>query len=187
MEFIEWIMSIDLTVVRFIREHISNGFLNVLMPAITLFGEAGIVPIATALIMMFFKKTRKAGITMACALALGFIIGNLGLKNIVARPRPYTVDSHVKLLVGELSDYSFPSGHTLATFECAVCLLINKFKKTGIAALVIACLVAFSRIYLYVHYPTDVIAGAILGTAFAFVSYAIVNKIYSKLKKDIVL
>ena len=98
MEFFEWIQGIDLTFVRFVRENLSNGFLDVLMPIVTLFGEAGIVPIVLALIMMFFKKTRKAGITIACSLAMGFIIGNLVLKNIVARPRPYSVDTDVVLL-----------------------------------------------------------------------------------------
>ena len=183
MEFFEWIQGIDLTFVRFVRENLSNGFLDVLMPIVTLFGEAGIVPIVLALIMMFFKKTRKAGITIACSLAMGFIIGNLVLKNVVARPRPYSVDTDVVLLINKLSDFSFPSGHTLATFECSVCLLLNKFKKSGIAALAIAVLVAFSRVYLYVHYLTDILAGAILGTAFAFVSYKIVEKVYLKFAK----
>lgn len=183
MEFIEWIQSVDLSAVRFVRDNIANEVLDVIFRIITLFGEAGIVPIVLAVVMMFFRKTRKAGIVMGCSLALGFLIGNLALKNIVARPRPYSVDTHIKLIVGELGDYSFPSGHTLATFECAVCLLLNKFKRAGIAALIIAVLVAFSRVYLYVHYPTDVIAGSILGTAFAFASYAIVSAVYSKFVK----
>lgn len=183
MAFFEWIQSVDLTVVRFVRENLANGFLDFLMPLITLFGEAGIVPIVLSLVMMFFKKTRKAGITIACSLAFGFIIGNLALKNIVARPRPYSVDTDVILLINKLSDYSFPSGHTLATFECAVCLLLNKFRKIGIIAIVIATLVALSRVYLYVHYPTDVIAGSVLGTLFAFVSYVIVSKVYSAVQK----
>lgn len=183
MEFFEWIQNADLTAVRFVREYISNGFLDVVMPIITLFGEGGIVPIVLSIVMMCFRKTRKAGIMIGCSLFLGFMIGNLALKNIIARPRPYSVDTDAALLIDKLSDYSFPSGHTLASFECAVCLLLNKYKKTGSIALAIAVLVAFSRVYLYVHYPTDVVCGALLGTAFAFVSYFIVNKIYSKIVK----
>ena len=154
------------------------------MPIITLFGEDGIFWIAVTLFMLIFKKTRKTGFVMALSLIFGLVVGNLTLKPLVARERPYTIDTHVKMLIDGLSDYSFPSGHTLACFECAVSLVLCRYKKWGSAALALAFLVAFSRIYLYVHYPTDVIVGAILGTAFAFCAYYIVNKAYKKYEKS---
>ena len=100
------------------------------------------------------------------------------IKNVVARTRPYEY-REIELLVKKLSDYSFPSGHTLASFEASVCIFIRN-KKWGIPALVLAFLIAFSRLYLYIHFPSDVLAGALLGTAFAIAATLTVNKIYKK-------
>ncbi len=184
MGFFDWIQGIDLSAVRFVREYVSCAFLDFVMPIITLLGEDGIFWIAVTILMLIFRKTRKCGFVMALSLIFGLLVGNLTLKPLVARPRPYSIDTDVKLLIDGLSDYSFPSGHTLACFEAAVSLLVCRYKKAGAAALVAAFLVAFSRVYLYVHYPTDVIAGAVLGTIFAFVSCYIVNKIYDKVQKS---
>lgn len=184
MSFFEWIQSIDLSAVRFIREHFACELLDFLMPLITLLGEGGIFWIAATLIMLVFKRTRKTGFVMALSLIFGLLVGNLTLKPIVARPRPYTLDSGVQLLIDGLSDYSFPSGHTLCCFEASVSLLLCGYKGWGSAALVSAFAVAFSRLYLYVHYPTDVIAGALLGTLFAFVSWKIVSAIYKRYEKS---
>ena len=101
------------------------------------------------------------------------------LKNIVSRIRPYDLKQDIELLIKRLSDYSFPSGHTLASFEAATVLMI-KDKRLGIPALILAILIAFSRIYLYVHYPSDVLAGILFGIAFAFLAVFIVDKIYIK-------
>lgn len=184
MNFFEFVQSMDISAVRFVREHIANAFLDFVMPIITLIGEDGIFWIVLTLFMLFFRKTRRAGFVMALSLLIGFLVGNLTLKPLIARPRPYSIDMDVNLLIEGLSDYSFPSGHTLCCFEGAVSLLLCKYKRAGTAALVAAFLVAFSRVYLYVHYPTDVVAGAILGTLFAFVSCYIVNKLYRKVQKS---
>ena len=184
MNLFDLIGNFDLGAVRFVHERISCAFLDFLMPVITLLGEEGIFWICTSVLLLCFKKTRKAGFVMALSILLGFLVGNLTLKPLVARTRPYSVDTYVNLLVKPLSDYSFPSGHTLVCFEGAVSLLACRYKKWGIAALAAAILVAFSRVYLYVHYPTDVLAGALLGSLFAVVSCYVVNKIYKRAKKS---
>lgn len=158
-------------------------FLDFLMPIITLFGEGGIFWIAIAVILLIIPKTRKIGLTMGIALALGFLTGNIVLKNLVGRIRPYDLNPNFELLVERLHDYSFPSGHTLASFEASVAIFLYN-KKFGIAAIVLAVLIAFSRLYLYVHYPTDVLTSVILGTAFAIISFIIVKKIYEKANKN---
>ena len=184
MNFFEWIQGVDLSAVRFVREFLSCSFLDFLMPIVTLIGEGGILWIAITLLLLIFKKTRKTGFVMALALIFGLLVGNLTLKPLIARPRPYSIDTDVYLLIDGLSDYSFPSGHTLACFEGAVSLLLCKCKKTGTLALIAAFVVAFSRVYLYVHYPTDVIVGAILGTLFACISFFIVKKLYQRAEKS---
>ena len=147
-----------------------------LMPIITLFGEDGIFCIAVSAILLIFPKTRKLGAQMGVALAIGFLIGNMTLKPLIARVRPYDMPGiDIELLVSSLGDKSFPSGHTLACFEAATVVLKNN-RKFGIPAMVIAVLVAFSRLYLYVHYPTDVICGAVLGILFGLAAVIIVDK-----------
>ena len=167
----------ELKILDFIKEHLSCDFLDFLMPIITKLGDGGVFWISVAVVLLITKKYRKVGAMMGVALVLGLIFGNGVLKNVVGRIRPYDLNENMKdmLLIEALSDKSFPSGHTLASFESAVVLLIND-KRLGIPAIVLASLIAFSRLYLYVHYPTDVLASIILGTAFAFLACYIVNK-----------
>ena len=120
---------------------------------------------------------------MAVALILGFIIGNIVLKNVIGRIRPYDVNTDFALLIHTLKDYSFPSGHTLCSFEGAVCIFTHN-KKWGVSALFLASLIAFSRLYLYVHYPTDVLAGIILGTLFAFAGTLFADKFFERIEKQ---
>lgn len=167
----------ELKILDFIQDKIACPLLDMVMPIITLFGDGGIFWIALAVIFLIIPKTRKTGFSMGAALLMGVIIGNLVLKNVVGRIRPYDLNTEVELLISALSDFSFPSGHTLASFEAAVVLMIRD-KRFGIPALVLAILIAFSRLYLYVHYPTDVLASIILGTAFAFLACFIVDKGY---------
>ncbi len=174
MDFFDWITQIDLNGVRFVREHMTCAFLDFVMPVVTNLGYKGILSIVLAVILIAVNKgkSRKAGLVMLTAIALGFVFGNLVLKPLVMRQRPSWIDS-VSLLVHNPSDFSFPSGHSLCAFETAVPICMYFGKKWGVVALTLALLVAFSRLYLYVHFPTDIICGALLGTAFAFVSKAI--------------
>lgn len=169
----------ELSVLDWISDHLSCSFLDAVMPAITFLGDGGWFWIAIAVGMLFFKKTRKTGLMMGVALVCGLLVGNLFLKPVVARVRPYDVNTAVQLLIEKPHDFSFPSGHTLASFEAAVVLFIREKKYIGIPALVLASLVAFSRMYLYVHYPTDILGGILMGTAFAFFGVWLVNKLWN--------
>ena len=167
-------VSFDLPILDWIQANMRNGIMDILMPLITYFGEDGIGWIAWAVILLLLKKHRKTGLGMAFALALGFVICNLTLKPMVGRIRPYDFQMEhfgitIKLLVEGLHDYSFPSGHTIASIEAAMVILLNN-RKMGIPAMILALLIAFSRLYLYVHYPTDVIASLILGVVIALIA-----------------
>ncbi len=172
----------ELSILDGIQNIFGSKFLDAVMPIITMFGDGGIFWIAIAVILLFPKKTRKVGLTMGLSLALGFLVGNLFLKNVVGRIRPYDLNPNFPLLIEKLHDYSFPSGHTLASFEASVSIFLHN-KKFGIPAIILAVLIAFSRLYLYVHYPTDVLASVILGTGFAILSFIIIKKLYEKYSK----
>lgn len=172
--------AFELQALDFIANNLKCGFLDAVMPIITKFGDAGIFWIAVSIVLLITKKYRKVGAMMGLALIFGLIVGNLTLKPLIARVRPYDMPGALfsvdNLLVDALHDKSFPSGHTLCCFEAATVLMFN-VKKLGIPALIIAILVAFSRLYLYVHYPTDVLAGIILGILFGILATFIVNKV----------
>lgn len=173
----------EIGILDFLRENLSSKLLDFLMPIITSLGNGGIFWIALAVFFLLFKKTRKMGITMGVALIIGFVVCNLVLKNVVGRIRPYDFNEGIALLIKSPSDFSFPSGHTTASFEGAVSILLYN-KKLGIVAVIIATLIAFSRLYLYVHYPTDVLFGALLGTGIAFLSSFFVKKAEERIKKN---
>ena len=172
------ITDFDFYVLDLIRENLTCDSLNFIMPGITTMGNAGIIWIFLSLCFLFSKRYRHIGILMLAGLALGAVLGNLILKPLIARPRPCWI-REVPLLISSPRDYSFPSGHTLASFTCALILL--KFHKGwGLAALFLAALMGFSRLYLYVHFPTDVIAGGIIGTATGISTCMIYQKLKSK-------
>lgn len=177
-----FITQADFAVLDWIAANLWCPFLDFLMPLITTLGDHGIFWIAVALLLLIFPKTRKTGAMMGVAMVLGLLVGNVTLKPLVGRIRPYDIKPVADLLVEKLSDFSFPSGHTLVCFEAATVLMIRARKPWGIAALVAAFLVAFSRLYLYVHYPTDVLAGMLLGTLFGFCGVWIVDGVVRRWK-----
>ncbi|MCR4781169.1 MAG: phosphatase PAP2 family protein [Lachnospiraceae bacterium] len=157
-----------------------NPILDKVMIVITTFGKAGIFWILLTLAMLIFsKKPKKMAWTSMVALVLSVIVVNLILKNLVCRERPCWVDETVKMLVKVPKDFSFPSGHSSASFASAVSIFLYR-KKEGIAALVLATLIAVSRLYLFVHWPTDVLVGSLLGIVEAIVAYFIVRFVYDK-------
>ncbi len=173
----------EFSVLNWIQETFKSPFMDKFMTYVTMLGDAGLFWIICAVICLCFKKTRKMGLTVGMALIIGLIIGNGFLKNVFFRTRPYDCAGYEamrdSLLVEKLHDGSFPSGHTLASFEAAVAIFMYK-KPLGAAALVIASLIAFSRLYLFVHFPSDVLAGSVLGALFAVVSFYIIKALYDK-------
>lgn len=181
MDILSWLAeNFDLPILLWIESNLQSAFGDLVMPIITLFGDAGIFWIACAVILLFIPKYRKTGLAMGAALLIGLVVCNLTLKPLVARPRPYEyLAEHfgqtVVLLVETPHDFSFPSGHTIASFEAATVLLIHD-KRLGIPAMVLAVAIAFSRLYLFVHYPTDVIFSVFLGIGIAFLGDFLVKK-----------
>lgn len=172
----------ELKILFWIREHLTDPFLDTVMPYVSSLARHGEFWILVALILLCFKKTRKAGVAMGIAMACGYVVGNIGLKNLFARTRPYDV-TEVELLVAKLSDFSFPSGHTLVSFEAAAALTYYH-RRWGIAALVLAALIAYSRLYLFVHYPTDVLAGALLGIGIALAACRLTDCLWIRKKRS---
>ena len=158
------IRKFDFTILDAIQENLRSSFMDELMPKITLLGDKGIFFILVAVAMLFFKPYRQCGISCLTGLMCGVIIGNLIVKNIVRRSRPCWINDTINMLIEIPKDYSFPSGHTLSSFIAAT-VIMHYDKRLGIPALVIACAIAFSRMYLYVHFPTDIFSGIVLGIA----------------------
>ncbi|MBP5471428.1 MAG: phosphatase PAP2 family protein, partial [Lachnospiraceae bacterium] len=144
-----------------------------IMKLITHLGDTGIFWILIAIVLLFFKKTRPLGIMAGIALVVAVLINNVIIKPNVGRIRPYEVVDGLKLLIERQHDPSFPSGHSGASFAAAVVFLVKGPKKIGIPAIIMAALIAFSRLYVGVHYPTDVICGIITGTCCAIISFMI--------------
>lgn len=156
---------------------IHTPLLDKILAFITSLGNAGIIWIVLAVVLLILPKTRKTGIIVVAALLADLVLCNLILKNLVARVRPYDVNTAIAILIKKPLDFSFPSGHTAASFAAMTALFLAKMKKIWIAALVLAVLIAFSRLYFYVHYPTDVLGGAVVGILSGIIGYAIVEKI----------
>jgi len=172
--FPQWLIDFDLGIDNFIEQNLSNPFFDKVFTFITHLGDEGILWIVLALILLCFRKTRKVGIVMGMALIFGLIFGNITLKNIFQRPRPFDTPGALldgdSLLIPRPGEYSFPSGHTTSSFAAAVGIFLFN-KKWGIPALVMAALIAYSRLYVYVHFPTDILGGILLGTLCAMLAY----------------
>lgn len=173
------ITTFDFCILDFIQAHLRCAFLDYFMPLVSALGSHGEIWIFAGLLLCFTKKYRKAGILVLAGLLAGYICGNLLLKNIIARPRPCWIYPDIALLIPTPQDFSFPSGHTLSSFIGAI-LLTKTNKRFGYGAIPLAVLMAFSRLYLYVHYPTDILGGVILATVISFAVWRIGNKIFQK-------
>lgn len=175
-------------------ETLHNPITNPIFYVITTLGNAGWFWIVLAVLMLTVlpKKYKKAGLTMAIALILSLIFCNGIMKHLWVRPRAFwvvgqnfVVGNEFENLYGifnSIHDYSFPSGHSSASFAAAVSIFMWR-KKEGSAALVLAALIAFSRLYFTVHYPTDVLVGTITGALYGVAAYFIVKALMNKVPK----
>lgn len=176
----EFINNLDAQILLYIQEHIRNDTLTTFFINFTRLGNGGILWIATSLILMCFKKTRKVGFICGLSLLIGALITNVVLKNIIARTRPfYTIDELVTL-INYPKDYSFPSGHSTSWFAGGMSMFLCVKKRFSFIFLILAILMAFSRLYVGVHYTTDVICGLIIGIISAIISYFVIKALYKK-------
>lgn len=176
----------DFEILFFIKDHIRNGFLDVVVPFYTNLGDDGIIWIVLGLVMLIPKKTRKCGIMVLAALLVMLVVNNIILKNLIARPRPCATYPELVELVKIPHSYSFPSGHTVSAM-CVAFTILFQHKKLGIITLILAFLMGLSRLYVGVHFPTDVYGGIIVGALIALSVYFMEKKlspiISTKLKK----
>lgn len=156
-------------------QSLHNPWLDLVMTRITSLGDHGFIWILTGVILTCLPKTRKIGICVLLSLAAGGLLGNMILKKLIQRPRPCWIDTQVVLLIQNPKDYSFPSGHTLASLEGAVSIWLYN-RRLGVPFLFLAVLIALSRLYLFVHFPTDVVAGAVLGSLIALFVHRIMEQ-----------
>ena len=166
----------ELSILDWIAQHCHTDWLDTIMPAISQLGNSGAIWILLALGILVLSRRQKAtGFQVLLALLLSLIICNLILKNGVGRIRPFALNEAVELLIPPPGDPSFPSGHTSASFAAATVLLLTRWQGRW-AALVLAGLIAFSRLYLYVHFPTDVLGGLVAGVLCGVLAVTIWNR-----------
>ncbi len=168
------IEAFDSGVLEFFQK-LHTPVLTEILKFFTMIGEAGMIWIVVGLILFVMKRTRKYGCIVLLALLMCLLLGNGLLKNLIARPRPCWRHPEVEMLIQIPQDYSFPSGHTFSSFAAAVSLFYWK-KTYGYVAFAVAVTIALSRLYFFVHYPTDILGGALIGTVFALISIWIIEK-----------
>ena len=173
----------EASIILWIQENL-RGAMDGLWLCITHLGDEGILWIALGILLLFWKKTRPIGITVLISLLFDFLIINMSLKGIIARPRPFVVNEAIKPLITNVSPYrSFPSGHSGGSFSAMFALYRWVPKKIGIPAVILAALVALSRLYVGVHYPTDILAGCLVGFVCSFLAYRVVLLANKKLEE----
>ena len=171
-------LGFDRAVFEWVERIFDYGISGVLTPILvflTRLGDGGILWIALAIVLMLFKKTRKIGFTVAGAIICMFFFNNVFLKNFFARPRPFDLDVWKDWFVypefvTRPDSFSFPSGHASSAFAAATGLTVSKKARFIVPGYVLAALIAFSRIYVHVHYPTDVIFGALFGIVYGVIA-----------------
>ncbi len=188
----EFIVNVDVAIYQFV-DSIMSPVLNEIMTFITHLGDTpGIIWWVIGIILLIPRKTRKLGILLIGGLAVASLINNVALKNVIQRPRPYNLDPSVwenagykyvwPDLIHQSSSWSFPSGHTSTSIGAAFAMFLGCFKNKkylaiGIPTLILSFLIGFSRIYVHVHYPTDVIAGAVVGLIGGLLAYLLIVKL----------
>lgn len=171
----------EASILLFIQEYIRNSLLDPFFILITHLGDSGIIWILISVMFLCFQRTRKIAYMMIVAMLLSLLFNNLILKNWIARVRPYEAVNGLHRIIEAQSDWSFPSGHSASSFAAAVVIFKCMDKKIGIPALILALMISLSRLYVGVHYPTDVLFGIISGTCLAL----IVVRVFHQYQKNI--
>lgn len=171
------IQSIDFSILDLIQNHMRCDALDLFFKTITSLGNGGFIWIGIAIVLLCTKKNKKLGFQMLIALALGYLFGNLMIKNLVARERPFLNNPLIELIIKEPSEFSFPSGHALSSFSASFTIFIYN-KKYGLTAIIFASLIAFSRLYLYVHYPSDIIGALVLALFVTYLAKYLIQYVY---------
>ena len=177
-------MAFDWGILHWIQNTIACPFLDAVVPKLTMLGNAGIIWILAGLALLCSKKYRRQGALVLMGLLAGLLVGNIVLKNLVARSRPCWLDLSVRLLIASPTDYSFPSGHTLSS-TIAATILTKTDRRFGYAAIPLAVLIALSRLYLYVHFLSDVLIAALLGLLIGELTFRYGGSLLDKLPHKI--
>ena len=162
MAMLPYIIEIDGRILLWIQDFLRFDWLNPIVLSITKLGDAGTVWIVLTALLLLWKKYRKTGGAMATALLLGYLATNLLLKNLVMRPRPFDAIPQLEALV-HAGGWSFPSGHSTSSMAASIVMFRQLPRRVGIPARALGILICLSRLYVGVHYPTDVLCGALIG------------------------
>ena len=165
-----------------IQENLRRDWLNPVMNFITNLGNEGIFWIALIVLLFFFKKTRKIALCAAVSMILTLVLVNIVLKPVVARTRPYVLLENLTFITKQPGDFSFPSGHSAHALAASWVMFRMMKKKYGVPLLILGILIALSRLYVGVHFPTDVIAGCACGMVMAEIAMMIGSKLKLKAK-----
>ena len=175
---LEFLWNLDGNILLFLQEYVRNAVLTPVMKVITTLGNGGAIWIALTILLLAIPKTRKIGCMSLIALLGTLLVNNMLLKNLVARTRPYEVIEGLTYIVRKPSDYSFPSGHAGCSFSAA-CIMYRRLpRRYGVPALILAILISVSRLYVGVHYPSDVLFGVISGIAISYAAEVIGGRIW---------
>ena len=181
----EALLALDGNILLAIQEHLRVSCMTPLMVLISRLGDYGMIWIVLSVVLLFWKRTRSAGVAGIMGLLFSLLVNNMFLKNLVARVRPYEALEGLTLLVPKERDWSFPSGHSGAAFAAAVAIVcVCHACRLKWLALVLAFLTAFSRLYVGVHYPTDVLGGILTGTLCGLAGAWVIRQ-FSRMGKDV--
>lgn len=167
----EWLHRLDIRILLYIQEHIRGAFFHSFWKRISFLGDKGWFWIFVSSSFLMWRKTRWVGMTGLLSLVIGVVLTNLILKNVIARPRPFSELKELLPLIRLPRDYSFPSGHTCASFSSALIYYKMLPKEWGITFLILASLIGFSRMYLGVHYPSDILGGIFAAVISSVLAY----------------